>query len=154
MPHEPSRWAGKGLPAAVERLMTEGARIDVAAEVGFFEVPQYPWPTEQGLAEAILECDRHLAIGATEYVPEHLIGEILETETIHQSVYVQQGADKWRAYLAVSVGTNRRAFSAPLPGDREYRMLYTLNVATPGVDASSELHTTALHFAVKVRYGH
>ena len=44
MLHDPSRWAGKGLPAAVERLMTEGARIDVASEIGFFEVPQSTVP--------------------------------------------------------------------------------------------------------------
>ena len=41
MPWEPDRWRGKGLPAAVEALMTEGARIGVAEEVGFEEVPQY-----------------------------------------------------------------------------------------------------------------
>ena len=81
----------------------------MSAEVGFFEVPQYPWPTEQGLAEAILECDRHLAIGATEYVPPGMVEEILATETIHPWVCVQQGADKWRACLDVSVTEEARS---------------------------------------------
>mmetsp|Transcript_6665 Transcript_6665/g.15593 ORF Transcript_6665/g.15593 Transcript_6665/m.15593 type:complete len:83 (-) Transcript_6665:15-263(-) len=43
MAWEPERWQGKGLPPEVEKLMTVGAQIEVEAEVGFFEVPQYPW---------------------------------------------------------------------------------------------------------------
>ena len=45
--------------------------------------------------------------------PAGMVEQILATETIHPWVCVQQGADKWRACLDVSVGTNRRAFSAP-----------------------------------------
>jgi hypothetical protein len=54
MPHEPELWRGKGLPPAVEALMTEGARIGVTEEVGFEEVPQYAWPTDEALMEGIL----------------------------------------------------------------------------------------------------
>ena len=113
MPHDPELWRGKGMPAEVEHLMVEGAQIDAAAEVGFFEVPQYEWPSDQGLVEAILECDRHLAIGAVEYVPDDQLERVLRDSAIHPWVCVQQGAEKWRACLDVSVGTNRVAPSAP-----------------------------------------
>ena len=62
MAWEPERWRGKGLPAEVEVLMTEGARIEASEEVGFEEVPQYAWPTDEALAEGILEADRALAV--------------------------------------------------------------------------------------------
>ena len=113
VPWEPSRWVGKGLPPEVERLMTEGARIEREAEVSFFEVPQYPWPSEEALAECILEADRGLAIGAYEYVPVEQVEAVLQTETVHPWTCVHQSADKWRACLDVSVGTNRWARSAP-----------------------------------------
>lgn len=69
MAWEPDRWRGKGLPPAVEKLMTEGARIAVSEEVGFEEVPQYAWPTDEALAEGILEADRALAVGAMNTCP-------------------------------------------------------------------------------------
>ena len=112
MPLQPERWRGKGLPPEVEALMTEGARIDVAEEVGFEEVPQYRWPTDQALAEGILEADRALAVGAMEYVPEDQLGRVLRESTVHPWTMAQQGA-KWRACHDYSVGTNRRASSAP-----------------------------------------
>jgi hypothetical protein len=112
MPHEPERWRGKGLPPAVEALMTEGARIGVTEEVGFEEVPQYTWPTDEALAEGILEADRALAVGAMEYVPDDQLERVLSESTVHPWTMAQQGA-KWRACHDYSVGTNRRVPSAP-----------------------------------------
>eukprot|EP00966_Prymnesium_polylepis_P134668 3112371-Prymnesium_polylepis.1 len=109
---EPERWRGKGLPAEVEVLMTEGARIDATEEVGFAEVPQYAWPSDEALAEAILEADRALAVGAMEYVPSGQLDRVLRESTVHPWTVVQQGADKWRACHDYSVGTNRRVASA------------------------------------------
>ena len=112
MAWEPGRWRGKGLPPQVEALMTEGARIDVSEEVGFEEVPQYAWPTDEALTEGILEADRALAVGAMEYVPEDQLERVLKESTVHPWTMAQQGA-KWRACHDYSVGTNRRAASAP-----------------------------------------
>jgi hypothetical protein len=112
MAWEPDRWRGKGLPPAVEKLMTEGARIAVSEEVGFEEVPQYAWPTDEALAEGILEADRALAVGAMEYVPDEHMERVLGESTVHPWTMAQQGA-KWRACHDYSVGTNRRAASAP-----------------------------------------
>ena len=112
MPHRPELWRGKGLPAAVEALMTEGARIDMAEESGFEEVPQYAWPTDEALAEGILEADRALVVGAMEYVPDDQLERVLRESTVHPWTMAQQGA-KWRACHDYSVGTNRRAASAP-----------------------------------------
>ena len=112
MAWEPERWRGKGLPPEVEALMTEGARIEASEEVGFEEIPQYAWPTDESLAEGILEADRALAVGAMEYVPEDQLDRVLHESTVHPWTIVQQGA-KWRACHDYSVGTNRRASSAP-----------------------------------------
>ena len=112
MAWEPERWRGKGLPPAVEKLMTEGARIAMSEEVGFEEVPQYAWPTDEALAEGILEADRALAVGAMEYVPDEHMERVLSESTVHPWTMAQQGA-KWRACHDYSVGTNRRAASAP-----------------------------------------
>jgi hypothetical protein len=109
---EPERWRGKGLPPEVEALMTEGARIHMSEEVGFEEVPQYAWPTDEALAEGILEADRALAVGAMEYVPDDQLERVLQESTVHPWTMAQQGA-KWRACHDYSVGTNRRATSAP-----------------------------------------
>ena len=38
MPHDPSRWKGKGLPPGVEKMMVEGAVIDTRSELGAYEV--------------------------------------------------------------------------------------------------------------------
>jgi hypothetical protein len=113
MAWEPERWRGKGLPPAVEKLMTEGARIAMSEEVGFEEVPQYAWPTDEALAEGILEADRALAVGAMEYVPDDHMERVLGESTVHPWTMAQQGA-KWRACHDYSVGTNRRAASAPV----------------------------------------
>ena len=112
MPHEPERWRGKGLPPEVESLMTEGARIEMAEEAGFEEVPQYAWPSDEALVECILEADRALAVGAMEYVPDDQLDRVLQESTVHPFTMAQQGS-KWRACHDYSVGTNRRARSAP-----------------------------------------
>ena len=76
--------------------MTEGARISVTEEVGFEEVPQYTWPSDEALAEGILEADRALAVGAMEYVPDDQLERVLRESTVHPWTMAQQGA-KWRA---------------------------------------------------------
>jgi hypothetical protein len=85
---------------------------DRGVEVGFEEVPQYAWPTDEALAEGILEADRALAVGAMEYVPDEHMERVLGESTVHPWTMAQQGA-KWRACHDYSVGTNRRAASAP-----------------------------------------
>ena len=110
---DPRRWEGKGMQPAVERLMTRGATIELDADVGAFEVRQYPWPSQQALVEGILEADRSLAVGAMEYVPAGEVESVLRECVVHPWTVVQQGAEKWRACHDYSVGTNRAAASAP-----------------------------------------
>ena len=75
---DPTRWAGKSLPADVERLMTHGAEVTMDASIGAFEVKQYPWPSKQSLVEGILEADRSLCVGAMEYVPAEDVATVYE----------------------------------------------------------------------------
>ncbi len=52
MKWEPERWRNKGMPADVEKMMTEGVQIKMDADAGSFAIPQYPWPTGEALLEA------------------------------------------------------------------------------------------------------
>ena len=112
-PHDPERYRGKGLPPWVEKMMTEGAVIDADAQVLGREVGQYAWPDGNALVEAIMETDRHLAIGALEYVPDDEVRTVIETCVIHPLLLVAQGKGKFRACHDYSVGTNRVATSSP-----------------------------------------
>ena len=82
-PHDPERYRGKGLPAWVEKMMVEGAVIDMEVKLEAEDVEQYAWASGEGLVEAILETDRHLTIGALEYVPDAEIKSVLEGQVVH-----------------------------------------------------------------------
>ena len=45
--HDASLWRGKGMPADVEKIMTEGVSIEMNADAACFEVPQYPYRSEE-----------------------------------------------------------------------------------------------------------
>ena len=154
MVHEPSRWVGKGLPAAVEQLMTEGARVEVEVEIGFFEVPQYPWPSAQALTEGILECDRHLAIGALEYVPASEVAGVQATRQIHPWTVVAQGPDKWRACLDMSVALNRGVRSMPfgLPTVWDVRRVVKLTSCFAKVDCRDGFFSVPIHVGSRNRF--
>ena len=113
MPHDPGRYRGKGFKPEIERMMTEGVRIDASSDLGAFEVAQYSWPTGEGLIEAINEVNRAICVGAMEYVPDADVKEVLESGIVHPLTIVSQGEGKWRACHDYSVGTNRVAGSAP-----------------------------------------
>jgi hypothetical protein len=112
-PHDPERYKGKGLPEWVERMMVEGAAIDADGVLGPEDVEQYSWPDGTALVEAILETERHLAIGALEYVPDAEVSEVLEKHVVHPILLVSQGKGKFRACHDYSRGTNRVARSSP-----------------------------------------
>ena len=81
--HDASLWKGKGLPADVEKIMTEGVVIEMDADECCFEQPQYPFPDDQSMLESLLEADRALSVGHMEYVPDYLIDDILKNHTVH-----------------------------------------------------------------------
>ena len=112
--HDASRWRGKGLPADVELMMTEGVRIEVDADTSAFETPQYPWPTGKAVIESALEAvaDRALAVGHMEYVPDGWVERVLREHIVHPWLVVSQG-EKWRLCQDYSGGTNNYARSAP-----------------------------------------
>ena len=109
--HDASLWRGKGMPADVESIMTEGVIIEMDADASCFEVPQYPYPDAQSLLESMIEADRALAVGHMEYVPDEMVSEVNEKHIVHPWLMVWQG--KWRLCQDYSDGTNRAAFSAP-----------------------------------------
>ena len=127
--HDPSLWSGKGLPADVEAIMTEGVRIEMDADRACFEVPQYPFPNDQSLMESVMEADRALAVGHMEYVPDEMVQTIVEDHVVSPWLMVWQG--KWRLCQDYSEGTNRAAFSAPfgLPSTWDAR-----SVLKPGIE--------------------
>lgn len=112
-PHDPERYRGKGLPAWVEKMMVEGAVIDMEVKLEAEDVEQYAWASGEGLVEAILETDRHLTIGALEYVPDAEIKSVLEGQVVHPILLVSQGKGKFRACHDYSRGTNIAARSSP-----------------------------------------
>ena len=93
--------------------MTEGADVQGPDVPGFYEIPQYPFGTDEHMLKGGEEADRALAVGSMEYVPEHLIDELLEDCIVHPWLVVQQGADKWRACQDYKNGTN--LFNDALP---------------------------------------
>jgi len=112
-PHDPERFRGKGLPMWVERMMVVGAVVDESAPVIAKDHQQYSWPDGVALVEAILETDRHLAIGALEYVPDHEVADVLKNHVVHPILLVAQGKGKFRACHDYSRGTNHTATTAP-----------------------------------------
>ena len=112
-PHDPERYRGKGLPAWVEKMMTEGAEVSMDSPVVARDHQQYMWPDGVALTEAIMETERHLAIGALEFVPDAEVTEVLESCVVHPILLVAQGKGKFRACHDYSRGTNKKARSAP-----------------------------------------
>ena len=112
-PHDPERYVGKGLPGWVEAMMTEGAVIDLETRMLAEDVQQYSWPNATALVEAIMETDRHLAIGALEYVPDEEVADVLKNKVVHPILLVSQGKGKFRACHDYSRGTNLSARSSP-----------------------------------------
>ena len=112
-PHDPERYRDKGLPAWVERMMVEGAEVDLDSPVVAKDYQQYMWPDGVALTEAIMETERHLAIGALEFVPDEEVEDVLLNNVVHPILLVAQGKGKFRACHDYSRGTNRKARSAP-----------------------------------------
>ena len=113
IPHDPSRWKGKGFSPYVEAVMTEGHRIEGPEPFGFYEVEQYKWRDADAQRMGGLEADRHVLAGALEYVPVSEAQALLSSAaTVHPWTVVFQ-KDKWRACQDYSTGTNMEADSAP-----------------------------------------
>ena len=113
IPHDPSRWKGKGFSPYVEAVMTEGHRIEGPEPFGFYEVEQYKWRDADAQRMGGLEADRHVLAGALEYVPASEAQALLgSAATVHPWTVVFQ-KDKWRACQDYSTGTNMEADSAP-----------------------------------------
>ena len=88
-------------------MAKRGIGIYPTVELGFSEVPFYPWSNDEGLLESIHEADRALAAGAMEYVPECRIGEVMACSTIHPMIHPWTIVDQertrerivsWRAF--------------------------------------------------------
>ena len=92
---EPSGWLGKGLSPWVEKVMTEGAPVSMQTELGGYEVPQYPFPSLEARREAVTECDRAIAAGHMEYVPDGEAEDIIENYCVHPWTMDLKGG-KWR----------------------------------------------------------
>ena len=68
--------AATGMPAPVRKMMSEGATPNLAYEMSAAEVPQYELESDEGRRECVWECDRALAVGHLEFVPDeegHLV---------------------------------------------------------------------------------
>ena len=109
--HDADLWRGKGLPADVVEIMSEGVKIHMDLDASCFQVPQYPFPDDQSMLESILEADRALTVGHMEYVPDDKIEAVLSENVVHPWLMVWQG--KWRLCQDYSSGTNRAASSGP-----------------------------------------
>ena len=112
-PHDADRFKGKGLPGWVEKMMVEGAVVDEGSDVIAKDHQQYMWPDGVAMVEAVLETDRHLAIGALEYVPDGEVESVLREQVVHPILLVSQGKGKFRACHDYSRGTNNTARTAP-----------------------------------------
>ena len=53
---DPHRWVGKGLPAEVKQMMTEGVRVDGPLLLERFEIPQYKRAKEEAASRQIALC--------------------------------------------------------------------------------------------------
>ena len=109
---EPEFWRDKGLPAEVERVMTEGAPVEFDAELMPGAIPQYAFASHEARFEASMECDRAVATGHMEYVPADQVEWALMNGVVHPWTMDLKGS-KWRACQDYSGGTNKVAKSAP-----------------------------------------
>ena len=109
---DPSRWVDTGLPEWIEIFMRSGVVIEPVVEPPMADHPFYHWETDHHLLMAIQEADRHLSIGALQYVPDDMARQVAENAIVHPWVVVKQG-EKWRLCHDYSVGTNRYVGAAP-----------------------------------------
>ena len=96
---DPSGWVGKGLPARIERIMTEGVDIepiDPDSVISEFETAQYAWPGACSFVHGVAECDRAIMAGHLEPVPASEVVQSLERGWVHPWTVIQQTKDKWR----------------------------------------------------------
>ena len=112
VPWDPELWRGKGLPAAVEAVMTQGTVVELHRALHAREIPQYPFASQQAQMEASIEADRAIATGHMSYIPPDEVEEALLHGAVHPWTMAQQGS-KWRACQDYSGITNRAATSAP-----------------------------------------
>ena len=117
---DPSRWVDTGLPDWIETFMRSGVVVEPVVEPPVADHPFYEWESDEHLLRAIMEADRHLSVGALEYVPDESIRDVVARSIVHPWVVVMQGA-KWRLCHDYSVGTNRftrvAPFALPSPWD-------------------------------------
>ena len=113
VPWDPTRWVDTGLPEWIETFMREGVRIRPEVEPPPFDHPFYKWDSDEALMRAIHEADRHLLVGALEYVPDEEVAEVAATSVVHPWVVVPQAGGKWRLCHDYSVGSNLYVRSAP-----------------------------------------
>jgi hypothetical protein len=109
---DPSRWVDTGLPHWIEVFMRSGVVIEPVVEPPMADHPFYHWETDQHLVMAMQEADRHLSIGALQYVPDDMVRHVAENAIVHPWVVVKQG-EKWRLCHDYSVGTNKYVGAAP-----------------------------------------
>ena len=102
-----------GLPDWIETFMREGVRIRPEVEPPPFDHPFYKLDGDEALMRAIHEADRHLLVGALEYVPDDEVAWVAATSVVHPWVVVPQAGGKWRLCHDYSVGTNKHVRSAP-----------------------------------------
>ena len=95
VPWDPQLWRGKGLPAAVEAIMTEGTVVELHRALHAREIPQYPYASQEAQMEASIEADRAIATGHMSYVPPDEVEDALSSGAVHPWTMAFQG--KWRA---------------------------------------------------------
>ena len=118
-PHDPGAWRGRGMPADVEAMMTDGVQVDLfssglgpTADRGA-EEGQYPFQDMEHFVRGVSECDRAIAAGHLVPVPLEHVAEALAAAPAHPWTVVHQSEDKWRAAQDYSRFTNRRVGSKP-----------------------------------------
>ena len=112
VPHDASRWRDTGLPDWIETMMQKGVRIVPEEEPPFADHPFYRWESDEARLRAIWEADRHLSVGALEYIPEEEVADTAAKCIVHPWVVVSQG-EKWRLCHDYSIGTNRYVATSP-----------------------------------------
>jgi hypothetical protein len=103
-------WMAAGdMPADVRRLMSHGAEPTLGFDVPRREISQYALESAEGERECVWECDRALAVGHLEFVPE---SELDLVRTVHPwQVALKEG--KARACQDYSGGLNLATVSVP-----------------------------------------
>ena len=90
--------------------MTEGVSVSTEAELGRYEVAQYPFSSLQAESQCGREVDRALLAGHLEPVP---LSEYDQVRCVHPWTIIDQGGGKHRACQSYDVGLNRVTRTAP-----------------------------------------